>query len=141
MSLYYAKISKHIRAKYRKLPLSITSINTVPPTQMPLLSSQWVDIAAFHNPPHQYVLIFQDAEGKSIGYCRLSPGFPGCFPFVIADPSKYLLIALKALKPYLLPEKESSKLTIDDSKVAQVCAEYQFRLNYKLHKMVRTETI
>ena len=130
---------ENIQTQLKQFPLEVSPINKIPASHMPLLTSQWTDIASMHNPPHQYVLIFHDVEGTSIGYCRLTPGFPGCFPFIVAHPENYLLNALKALKPYLLPEKVNLKLTIVDPKLAKVCAGYQFRLKYKLYKMVRTK--
>jgi ribosomal protein S18 acetylase RimI-like enzyme len=118
--------------------LMVIPINEVPISQLPAFSRQWSDIAAIHNPPYQHVLVFHDGNGNGIGYCRLTPSFPGCFPFVINKPGNYLLNALRGLRPYLNPEKVNLKLTIDDPTIAQLCESFGFQLNYTMYKMIRS---
>ena len=84
-----------------------------------------------HQPPDAYVLIFRKG-GQTVRYCRLSPGFPGCFPFVVDSPTERLLAVLRALVPYRRPEKAILKLTFWDSAVAQACRRAGLRLDYEL---------
>jgi GNAT superfamily N-acetyltransferase len=105
---------------------------------MPELPEQWGDFRALHKPPGQYALLFNDEQGEAIGYCRLSPGFPGCFPFSVNYPAVNLPGVLLALRGYLLPEKDHLKLTLDDPALAETCDTLGLRLNYKLYKMVRS---
>jgi GNAT superfamily N-acetyltransferase len=125
-----------IQPNFVQKQLVVIPINEVPLSRLPRFPSQWSDIASIHGPPYQYVLIFHDRNGIGIGYCRLTPSFPGCFPFVIDEPGNYLINALQRLKPYLNPEKVNLKLTIDDPTIAQVCESFGFRLNYTLYKMI-----
>ena len=117
----------------KALPVDKTS-----ETSMPELPEQWGDFRAMHKPPGQYALLFNDEQGEAIGYCRLSPGFPGCFPFSVNYPVVNLQGVLLALRGYLLPEKDHLKLTLDDPALAETCDTLGLRLNYKLYKMVRS---
>ncbi len=102
---------------------------------MPELPEQWGDFRAMHRPPEQYALLFYDEKGRTIGYCRLSPGFPGCFPFAVTHPEANLPGALQALRKYLLPEKDLLRLTLDDRALVTACKELGLKLNFKLYKM------
>jgi hypothetical protein len=90
-----------------------------------------------HNPPLQYVLVFVDTKNVVFGYCRLSPSFPGCFPFVVCQPLLHLTAVFKGLKRYLLPEKDILKLTFANEELSGVCGRLGLKLNYKLLKMMR----
>ena len=73
----------------------------------------------------------------TVGYCRLNPGFPGCFPFHLDRPQETLLPALQALAPYLHQDKIDLRLTFWDRTTAEVCGQAGLRLNYELLKMHR----
>lgn len=118
--------------------VSILPINQVPETKMPELPQQWMDFRDRHDPPNQYALIFINEKGDNIGYCRLLPGFPGCFPFVISQPEMNLPGILYGLRTYLLPEKDHLKLTFSDEAIANACNTHGIEFNYKLFKMVRS---
>jgi hypothetical protein len=90
-----------------------------------------------HEPPDQYVFILRGQSSANRGYCRLSPRFPGCFPFVVDRPSTDLPAALWALRGFLLPEKDVLKLTFSDDTLADACTKLGLKLNYKLLKMLR----
>ena len=105
---------------------------------MPELPGQWADFRSMHQPPGQYALLFYNEMGETIGYCRLSPGFPGCFPFSVKNPQKNLPGALRALKKYLRPDKDHLKLTLDEARLAEACNALGLQLNYKLFRMVRS---
>ena len=101
----------------------------------PVFSGQWADLPALHDPPRQYVLLFQMERTQNIGYCRLAPEFGGCFPLVVIRPTHYLPGALLALKPYLPAEKKYLKLTLDDPHLIQTCQGFNFPLDYKMYRM------
>jgi len=118
------------------------SITAVPITDVdgsfvPQWPREWSNIADTHRPPERYVLVFRDESGAYRGYGRLTPRFPGCFPFVVDRPSTYLTGALHALRDFLLPEKDILKLTFSDDALADACAELRLKLNYRLFKMLR----
>jgi len=117
--------------------VDIRPVEDVPETEMPELPGQWSDLRTMNHPPEQYVLIFFDKTGKNVGYCRLSPGFPGCFPFVVLQADRNLLPVLDRLREYLLPEKDHLKLTFNDEAIARACEKHGIELHYKLYKMVR----
>lgn len=117
--------------------INIYPVDEVPETEMPEMPEQWVDLRELHQPPQQYVLIFFDERGNNTGYCRLSPGFPGCFPFEVRHADVNLLSVLNGLREYLLPEKDHLKLTFNSEAIAQACEKDGIELNYKLYKMVR----
>jgi GNAT superfamily N-acetyltransferase len=104
---------------------------------LPVFPNEWSNIGSAHNPPNTYVLIFREGENQIIGYCRLNPDFPGCFPFVVDDPSRCLPQALRALKEFLNPDKKILKLTFADKNLVDVCVQLSFSLSYKLFKMER----
>lgn len=137
---YLLEVAKldDIRPNVVQKQLVVIPIDEVPLSRLPVFSRQWSDIASIHSPPYQHVLIFHDRNGIAIGYCRLTPSFPGCFPFMINEPESYLINALKSLRPYMNPEKAILKLTIDDPMIAQACESFRFRLNYTLYKMIRS---
>jgi GNAT superfamily N-acetyltransferase len=108
----------------------------VPPSAVPAFPGEWESIASMHNPPDTYVLVFRDG-GHTIGYCRLNPGFPGCFPFSLDQPTRNLMPALRAMRRYLRPEMSLLKLTVSDSALAGACAAAGLALNYELLKMYR----
>jgi GNAT superfamily N-acetyltransferase len=113
------------------------TIDKVAEGGMPPLPPEWMDIRTLHNPPQQYVFVFCDSCGDDLGYCRLTPGFPGCFPFVLAEPAANFIDALRELESYLLPEKDFLKLTVSDETLAATCDSLGLRLNYQLSKMIR----
>jgi [ribosomal protein S18]-alanine N-acetyltransferase len=113
-------------------------VDEVSEASLPELTEQWADFRAMHQPPGQYALIFRDERGETVGYCRLSPGFPGCFPFAVTHPEANLPGALLALRKYLLPERDHLKLTLSDRPLAEACEALGLKLNCKLYKMVRT---
>ncbi len=112
-------------------------VNEASEANMPELPGQWADFRSMHQPPGQYALLFCDERGETIGYCRLSPGFPGCFPFVVQNPEIYLPGVLLALRKYMLPEKDHLKLTLNGSMLAEACEAQGLRLNYRLYKMIK----
>lgn len=108
----------------------------VPERLRPTFPPQWSDLVARHSPPDSYTLLFRvEGSERSIGYCRLSPDFPGCFPFVLAVPGGNLAAALVALGPYLLPQHRILRLTLAGAEIAQACDDLGFSLNYRLFKM------
>ena len=117
--------------------VKIVPITEIPTTEMPELPREWTNIRSMHRPPDQHVLVFLDKQDMNVGYCRLSPKFPGCFPFVVYQPSLHLSAVFNGLKQFLLPEKDILKLTFADEKLAETCASLGLELNYKLIKMMR----
>jgi ribosomal protein S18 acetylase RimI-like enzyme len=117
-------------------PVTAVPIDQVAPGSLPEFPEQWGDIESMQSPPDNYVLIFRTDEGNTVGFCRLSPGFPGCFPFAV-DGSfvSRLPEILASLRQYLDPEKEILKLTFPDQALARECDGLGFRLNYRLFKM------
>ncbi len=113
-------------------------VNEASEASIPELPGQWADFRTMHQPPGQYALLFCNEMGETIGYCRLSPGFPGCFPFSVKNPQKNLPGALGALKKYLQPDKDHLKLTLDEARLAEACEALGLKLNYKLFRMVRS---
>lgn len=121
-----------------KITVSVRPVSDVPEVKMPDLPPQWADFRDMHNPPDQYALVFLDENGDNIGYCRLSPEFPGCFPFILSQPGTNLRSVLEGLKRYLLPGKDHLKLTFNDERIAHACNAHGIELNYLLFKMVRS---
>ncbi len=117
--------------------IRLLPVDEVPGNTFSDLPNQWVDLRDMHHPPGQYVFIFKDAADNTVGYCRLTPGFPGCFPFQVNNPETNLPAALKGLQKYLIPEKKYLKLTFNDPALAKACEMYHLRLNYRLYKMIR----
>jgi GNAT superfamily N-acetyltransferase len=117
--------------------VKVVPIAEVPTTKMPELPQEWANIGSLHRPPNQHVLAFLDIKDDVIGYCRLSPGFPGCFPFVVRQPFLHLSAVFHGLQPYLLPEKDILKLTFADEELSEACRSLGLELNYKLQKMMR----
>lgn len=113
----------------------------VEPSVWPTFPKEWQDIARLHKPPEQYVLLFRDPGGKTTGYCRFDPNFPGCFPFILEEPSLNLVLVLRALQEYTIPGKEALKLTFSSEELAETCRQLGFILNYQLFKMVRSGDI
>ncbi len=107
-------------------------------SSLPRFPRESIDIADMHKPPDQYVFVFRDLFGANRGYCRLSPRFPGCFPFVVERPSADLPAVLWALREFLLPEKDILKLTLSGDALADACTKLGLKLNYQLFKMLRS---
>jgi hypothetical protein len=75
-------------------------------------------------------------DGETLaGYCRLSPEFPGCFPFAVTHPEANLPGALLSMQKYLLPEKDHLNLTLSDRPLAEACEALGLKLNCKLFRM------
>jgi ribosomal-protein-alanine N-acetyltransferase len=120
-------------------PMNAVPIDKVNAGDLPAFPDQWADIASMHHPPENYVLIFRTGERHAAGYCRLSPGFPGCFPFVIESPGTGRLAGiLGSLEQYLNKEEEILKLTFPGHALAEACEQLGFRLNYRLFRMERS---
>ena len=119
--------------------VAIRPITDMAEEDMPPLDPQWADLRSLHSPPQQYAFVFQSQTGSNLGYCRLTPTFPGCFPFVIMEPSLNLMAVLNGLKEYLLPEKEILKLTFTDTDLAATCRAEGMALNSTMFKMRRHE--
>lgn len=113
-------------------------ITEVSESSWPNFPREWRNIIEMHKPPNSHVLVFHDRVGNTVGYCRLNPGFPGCFPFVVRQPSANLWPTLRSLQTHLLPEKEILKLTFSDQALACACNDHGLELNYKLLKMLRS---
>jgi GNAT superfamily N-acetyltransferase len=103
----------------------------------PHFQREWAAIAQMHRPPDTYVLLFLQGAADTVGYCRLDPNFPGCFPFVLDRPSVDLMAALRSISGYLLPDKPILKLTTWDPAVADACSKAGLELSYELLKMLR----
>ena len=115
--------------------LIATPITELSKCLVPEFPPQWANIEELHDPPNMYVLVFYTNDGSLIGYSRLDPNFPGCFPFVVDKPVIYLTKVLVYLKKYLLPEKSILKLTFENDELADVCSKLHFTLNYRLIRM------
>ena len=111
-------------------------IGEVPALCLPSFPRGWANIAGMHRPPEMYVLVFREGA-QSVGYCRLNPHFPGCFPFVLAEPSRRLVPALRSMKGYLRSEQPILKLTIWEPRLAEACRAAGLALNYELLKTRR----
>jgi GNAT superfamily N-acetyltransferase len=112
-------------------------IDSVKPADRPRFPDQWSDLPERHDPPNRYVFLFMDQNGATVGYCGLSPGFPGCLPFEVESPGRMLPGALASLRPYLLPEKDILRLTFGSAMLAAMCDNLGFTRNYMLYKMGR----
>lgn len=117
--------------------LKVSPITEVPLRIRPVFSGQWSNLAELHDPPKTYVFVFIHETIGTIGYCRLSPEFPGCFPFELQSPSTMLASVLGALEPYLSRNYPILKLTFADPGIAHACDTLDFRLNYRLYMMTR----
>lgn len=117
--------------------VKVVAVTEVPTTKMPELPQEWTNISSMHKPPDQYVLVFLDTQDNAIGYSRLNPKFPGCFPFVVNQPRLHLTAVFKGLARYLLPENDILKLTFADEELSEACRSLGLDLNYKLFKMIR----
>lgn len=120
--------------------VKVLPVTEIPTTEMPELPREWTNIRSLHKPPDQHVLIFLDAHDRNLGCCRLSPRFPGCFPFAVCEPSLHLAAVFNGLKRFLLPEKDTLKLTFADKALAEACASLGLELKYRLIKMMRLRT-
>ena len=134
---YIVPIDKVFDGQYSKdwISLNAIPVSDVPQQIIPDFPEQWSNLAEKHDPPKTYVLIFCLEGKQQIGYCRLNPEFPGCFPFVLSSPSTQIMSALAVLKPYLSKQHQILKLTFASSEMAQACNIYSFSLNYRLYKM------
>lgn len=117
------------------ISLDAIPITEIPRQLKPTFPAQWSDLAEQHNPPKTYVLVFCLDGKRPIGYCRLNPDFPGCFPFELSSPSEQLMSALAGLKPYLSKELQILKLAFASPAMAQACDALGLKLNYRLYKM------
>jgi GNAT superfamily N-acetyltransferase len=116
--------------------IAAVPIGKVPEPSRPSFPREWAHLAGMHRPPDTHVLIFRDGA-ESVGYCRLNPHFPGCFPFVVDRPSERLMPALHSLQGYLRPDRSILKLTVWGSALAEACRQAGLELNYELFKMQR----
>jgi hypothetical protein len=110
-------------------------INEVPRPAWPHFPPEWATLPEAHNPPEKYVFLFCDFASRVLGYCRLDPRFPGCFPFVLERPHENLAATLRSLREYLLPDKNVLKLTFSSGELADACTRLGLQLNYRLFKM------
>lgn len=117
--------------------ISAIPICDLPQSSWPLFPQEWANIAEMHQPPDSHVFVFRQ-QTNTVGYCRLNPRFPGCFPFVVERPSENLMPALRSIRDCLQPGRPVLKLTISDPLVASACRESGFELNYELFKMLRS---
>jgi ribosomal protein S18 acetylase RimI-like enzyme len=118
------------------LTLDAIPVSEMAPELQPTFPTQWSDLAGQHDPPGVHVLVFRRDDGQPVGYCRLCPGFPGCFPFELSSPDEHLAGAIKALEPCLSPDHSILKLTFASAAVAQACDALELELNYRLYKMI-----
>lgn len=118
-------------------PITAVPILEVEKALWPAFPREWENLAEMHQPPQQVVLLFFDSSRENLGYCRLNPQFPGCFPFVVKQPLVNLKPVLQALHRYQLPGKEELILTFSDEELAQACKQMGMKLNYQLFKMFR----
>jgi len=124
------------RPSQKQYSISAVAIDAVAREQVPAFPLEWSNLPSMHRPPDTHVLIFREGT-RTVGYCRLNPGFPGCFPLVVERPSERLMPVLRALIPYLRPDKDILKLTFWDSETADAYRSAGLRLNYELLKMHR----
>lgn len=135
---YIVPIKRFINSDHQSPSKLITAvpITDVDVSLIPPFSEEWRDLESLHKPPNNFVLIFSTEGEKVVGYCRLNPDFPGCYPFVVNRFTvNRLSNILPSLKMYLNPEKQELKLTFSDKDLADVCAQLNFKLNYMLFKM------
>ncbi|MGY5876208.1 MAG: GNAT family N-acetyltransferase [Candidatus Thorarchaeota archaeon] len=82
-----------------------------------------------------HVMTLKDSEGNVVGASRFTPGFPGCFPFVL-DKIESFDDFLAGLQPFSLPEYDYVRVTFTDyPDLAQVCEEREYKLHHRLIKM------
>jgi GNAT superfamily N-acetyltransferase len=117
--------------------ITAVPITEVEKSRWPEFLPEWMNITELHRPPEEYVLLFFNSSGENQGYCRLTPHFPGCFPFVVKQPFANLIPVLQALHPYQLPNKDDLMLTFSDEDLADACRQSGLKLNYQLYKMFR----
>lgn len=117
---------------------SVTAVPIVdvPEAALPRLPREWAAIAGMHRPPAVHVFVFQES-GRTMGFARLNPGMPGCFPFVIERPTETLGSTLGAIRAWLEPNKRVLKFTVSDPDVADACRRYGMQQAYELLKMMR----
>jgi len=132
-------LDSHRQSAFRSV--TAAPITEVDNAVLPSFPDDWADIGSLHHPPDNYVLVFRTDDAQTAGFCRLSPEFPGCFPFVVdSNEVSRLADILISLDTYLNPEKEVLKLTFSDEAMADACEQLDFRLNYKLFKMEKLIT-
>ncbi|MGY5853054.1 MAG: GNAT family N-acetyltransferase [Candidatus Thorarchaeota archaeon] len=82
-----------------------------------------------------HVMTLKDSKGSVIGACRFTPGFPGCFPFIL-DELESFDDFLAGLNPFSLPEYDYVRVTFTDyPDLAKVCDERSYKLHHRLFKM------
>jgi ribosomal protein S18 acetylase RimI-like enzyme len=134
---YIVPIDQALDEQYPKdwKSLDAIPVTEVPQQLRPAFPEQWSHLTKWHDPPKTYVLVFCLEGKRQIGYCRLNPDFPGCFPFELSSPAEQLPGALAGLEPYLSKQHRILKLTFASPEVAQACNALGFKLNYRLYKM------
>ena len=106
-------------------PVGEKYVNTLPAAQI----RRFLSYDDFH------VLTLKNKNNEIIGACRFTPGFPGCFPFVL-DKIDSFDDFLFGLKPYSLPEYDYYRITFTDyPKLAQICEDRNYKLHHRLYKM------
>ncbi len=87
-----------------------------------------------------HVMTLKDNNGDIIGACRFTPGFPGCFPYLMDTPEAFDDF-LAGLEPFSLPKFDHVRITYTDMpEVAKMCDARGYTLHHKLFKLTLTLT-
>lgn len=70
-------------------------------------------VARLRAAPDDVLRRLVDARGDVVGFARLNPSFPGCFPFRVADP-RHARTLLDALRAFVPPVPPWLQLVIED---------------------------
>ncbi len=99
-----------------------------------------IRIQQYFGQEDQHVLIFE-VNRQQMGFARLTPSFPGAFPFIVKD-SEYALDFIGHLKEHITnPEFDYVRLTFDGQpRLVEKLTQEKLTLNYKLLKMTKEVT-
>jgi ribosomal protein S18 acetylase RimI-like enzyme len=112
--------------------LSLTPITECDREGLPKKVLAWRDA---HRPPDNLVLVLTARGEGYVGFCRLSPVFPGCSPLELDRPERDLGGFLTQLETFLPRDRRSVRLTCASDGIARAAESEGLALNYGLLEM------
>ncbi|MHA1167828.1 MAG: GNAT family N-acetyltransferase [Candidatus Hodarchaeales archaeon] len=93
------------------------------------------------NDPDRVPLLMRHSKtGELMGYCKFTPSFPGCMPFIIKNTGLFDTFA-RGIEPHALPEFDHVHFTFDDNKeLASMMTDRGYELFQSLFKMELTKS-
>lgn len=104
-----------------------------------LFNLEKITLTSFVEQPTQFPLMLQREEnGEIVGFCRFTPAFPGCFPFILTDARLFDTLA-RGVQKYSLPDYDYCRFTFDDNdELAALMAGRGYKMHHALYKMIKT---